>query len=243
MRSRSLIFRVGLPTAAVLFCIGALLGGCSDEPASTSTAPSQASADGFSFFDMTAQTRLSDELRGDLKKKLGSEAISRRSTLDLQIPPESFLKKQFPRVQSLNRRLNYSPRERIEHDITRLMYRYPSRNQLPFSFVELVFSNETGHPLVFHTSAKQEGSTVLQTLQDKYGDPDIAEWDGGRQNAHYWRKSGELMVVYALRDRFGNREYQVQLLFLDAIESLVRIEEKEREIREQEKEKAVRDAF
>jgi hypothetical protein len=51
------------------------------------------------------------------------------------------------------------------------------------------------------------------------------------------------MAVYALRDRFGNREYQVQLLFLDAIESLVSIEEKEREIREQEKEKAVRDAF
>ena len=243
MQSRSLFLRAGFPIAAVLFCIGVSLGACSDDPESTSTSAPPASSEGFTFFDMTAETRLSPSLRDDLKKRLGSEAISKRSTLDLQIPSEFFLKEQFPRVHSLNRRLNYSPRERIEHDITRLMYRYPSKNQLPFSFVELIFSNETGTPLVFHASAEQEGATVLQTLQDKYGKPEVAEWDEGRQKAHYWRNPGELMVVYALRNRFGNREYQVQLLFFDAIEALVSVEEKEREIREREKEKAVREAF
>lgn len=222
------------------FCI-LLFFGCSDD----STGPPQpaSTTEGFTFFELTSNSRFSSDLRSALEKKLGSDAITRRSPLDLQIPPQSVLEARFPTVQSLNRRLNDSPRERIEHNITKLMYRYPSRKQLPFSFVELIFSNYTGKPLVFHTTAKQEGATVLQTLEEKYGDPQQAVWDGGAQKALFWRKPGELMVVYVLRDRFENPEYQVQLLFLDAIEELVLTEEQEREAREQEKKKAVRDAF
>jgi hypothetical protein len=218
-----------------------LFFGCSDD----STGPSQPApaTDGFTFFELTSHSRFSSDLRSALEKKLGSDAISRRSPLDLQIAPDSILEDRFPRVQSLNRRLNDQPRERIEHNVTRLMYRYPSRKQLPFSFVELIFSNYTGKPLVFHTTAKQEGATVLQTLEEKYGEPQKGVWDGGEQKALFWRKPGELMIVYVLRDRFENREYQVQLLFLDAIEELVLTEEQERESREQEKKKAVRDAF
>jgi hypothetical protein len=96
---------------------------------------------------------------------------------------------------------------------------------------------------VFHTTAKQEGATVLQTLEEKYGQPNTAAWDNGEQKALFWRNPGELMIVYVLRDRFDTPEYQVQLLFLDAIEELVLTEEKEREARQQEKKKAVRDAF
>ena len=222
------------------FCILLVLACSGDSSDAPQTQPTTV---GFTFFDLTSQSRFSSDLRSALEKKLGSDAITRRSPLDLQIAPESVLEDHFPKVRSLNQRLNDSPRERIEHNITKLMYRYPTRKQLPFSFVELIFSNYTGKPLVFHTSAKKEGATVLQTLTDKYGEPQAAFWDNGNQKALFWRKPGELMVVYALRDRFDTPEYQVQLLFLDAIEELVLTEEQEREAREREKKKAVREAF
>jgi hypothetical protein len=214
---------------------------CSDDSAAPPQTPP--ATEGFSFFELTSGTRFSSDLRSALENKLGSDAITRRSPLDLQIAPEDVFEAHFPEAQSLNKRLNYSPRERIEHNITKLMYRYPSRKKLPFSFVELIFSNYTGKPLVFHTTAKQEGATVLQTLEEKYGQPNTAAWDNGEQKALFWRNPGELMIVYVLRDRFDTPEYQVQLLFLDAIEELVLTEEKEREARQQEKKKAVRDAF
>jgi len=227
---------------ALLLCIGALAAcGNGSGPPSSETPPPP--SEGFTFFNLTAESRFSSDLRKELERRLGSDAIARRSTIDLQIPPESFLSTHFPEIYELNRRLNYSPRERIEHNVTKLMYRYPGRQQLPFSFVELLFSNYTAKPLVFHTSAKQEGATVLQTLEDKYGSPDVATWDGGSQQAYFWQKPGERMIVYALRDRFGSLEYQVQLLFLEAIEELVRTEEKEREARAREKQEAVREAF
>jgi hypothetical protein len=227
---------------AALLCIGALAA-CGNESGTPSSKTQPPPTEGFTFFNLTAESRFSSDLRKELERRLGSDAITRRSPIDLQIPPESFLSAHFPEIHELNRRLNYSPRERIEHNVTKLMYRYPGRQQLPFSFVELIFSNYTDKPLVFHTTAKQEGATVLQTLEEKYGRPDVAAWDDESQKAYFWEKPGERIIVYALRDRFGNPEYQVQLLFMDAIEELVRTEEKEREAREQEKKEAVRDAF
>ncbi len=241
MRTRLLLFGSVLFLAAAVFCVGLL--GCSDEKPAQDSSATSSEVRGFTFFELTSASRFSSELRSDLEKRLGSDGISRRSPLDLEIPPQDFVKTHFPRVHALNSRLNFSPRERIEHNITRLMYRYPEKKQLPFSFVELVFSNYNDKPLVFHTTAKEEGATVIQTLRDKYGKPSAAQWDDGNQKALFWRKPGELMVVYALRDRFGNPEYQVQLLFLENIEELVRTEEKEREASDREKKKAVRDAF
>ncbi len=216
---------------------------CGEQTDPQAPGPSPSNTQGFTFFELTAESRLTSNLRKDLEKKLGSDAITRKSPLDLAIAPETFLRENFPKVHALNRRLNYSPRERIEHNVTKLMYRYPGRKQVPFSFVELIFSNYTGKPLVFHTSAKQEGATAIQTLEEKYGEPRVAQWDEGRQKVLYWRKEGELMAVYALRDRFGNPEFRVQLLFFEALEELLRTEEKEREALDQEKKDAVRDAF
>jgi hypothetical protein len=242
---KSKSFKNSCRSAAIIFlafCALFLLS-CGEDSDPRPHGPSLGKTEGFTFFDLTAESRLTSELRKNLEKKLGSDAITRKSPLDLMIAPEPFAREHFPEIDDLNQRLNYSPRERIEHNVTKLMYRYPVKKQQPFSFVELIFSNYTDKPLVFHTSAKQEGATVIQTLEDKYGAPRVSEWDKGRQRALYWRKEGELMVVYALRDRFGNPEYQVQLLFLDAIEELLRTEEKEREAREEKKKEAVRDAF
>jgi len=224
------------------FCASFLFS-CGEQSDPQAPEPPPGKSEGFSFFELTAESRLTSELRKELEKKLGSDAVSRKSPLNLEIAPKTFLQEHFPQIHALNQRLNYSPRERIEHNVTKLMYRYPGKKQVPFSFVELIFSNYTGKPMVFHTSAKQEGAIVIQTLEEKYGEPRVAQWDEGRQRALYWRKEGELMVVYALRDRFGNPEYQVQLLFFEAIEELLRTEEKEREAREREKKEAVRDAF
>ena len=223
--------------ALALFCLAGC-GGGEDAPA-----PESAPADGFTLFDLTAGSRFDAKLRDTLREKLGSDAITRRGTLDLEIAAADFYKEHLPDLHDLNGRLNYSPRERIEHSVTKLMYRYPSRKNVPFDFVELVFSNDSGKPLTFLIAAGKEGASVIGALEDRYGEARrLAGADGG-EKARFWRRPGELLIVTVVQDQFGNEEYRIQLHFLAHLTKLVRTEEEERLSRQREKEKAVRKVF
>jgi hypothetical protein len=229
----------GLLCAVLVLAV--VLVSCSTEEGERPVS-SPASA-GFSFFDLTADSRLDSSLRNVLREKIGSDAITQKSPLSLEIPYEGFLKDYFSELDFLNKGLNYSPRERIEHNVTKLMYRYPKKNQLPFDYIELIFSNYTSEPLVFLITGKKEQDTVLQTLFEKYGPSSTVSWNEGKETAHYWKKPGQWMIVSLLQDRFGNPEMYIQIIFSDHIEELIRTEEKERMAKTREKEKAVRSAF
>ena len=119
-----------------------MLLSCSTDEQSPDYSRSQ--TEGITFFDVGAETVFSDALRDRLRKSLGPDAIAYRSTIDLEFNARGFLQREFPILHDLNQRLNTPAGERVEHDTVKLMYRYAVKENLPFSYVELVFSNFNG---------------------------------------------------------------------------------------------------
>ena len=106
-------------------------------------------SDSFTFFNLSKQSILSKSVRSDLNQKLGRDATEYRSIIDLDINYYGFLQKYFPSLYELNQNLNSPAGERIEHNTVKLMYRYARKENIPFDYVELVFSNYSQHPLLF----------------------------------------------------------------------------------------------
>ena len=230
--------------SVVAVCLWLLIIGCSgdNDGDAVGNTPST-NVSGFRFLDLKAASRLDDSLRRNLRENLGSDAIWRRSPLDLEINYDGFLKQHFVELYRLNRRLNYAPRERVEHDVSKLMYRYPQKKNLPFTYIELVFAGSNGEPLVFNIRAKQDGAAVVETLEDKYGIPGRIEWNGGKNHALYWRNPGELMIASVVEDRYGQPEYGISIFFVDHLKNLVEDEERQRRQMQKQKEKAGKTAF
>jgi len=234
--SLSVVFAMGVVVLLTFGCSG-------KEESDTDTGNTAPTETGFRFLDLNAASRIDDSLRGELREKLGSDAIWRRAPLDIEINYDGFLQQHFEELYRLNRRLNYAPRERVEHDIIKLMYRYPQKKNLPFSYIELVFSGRRGTPLIFNIHAKRDGDAVIATLEDKYGSAGTIDWNDGRDRALYWRRPGEIMIASIVEDRYAQPEYVISIFFLDHIEQLVEQKEQERRQMQEQKEKAGKTAF
>lgn len=204
---------------------------------------SRPQTNGFSFLDLDGNTPLTKSIRSELTERLGSDAITRRGTLNLADNFEGLLETHFRELDRLNQRLNYSPRERIEHEITRLVYRYPNRKRLPFNFVELLFANATNLPLLFRIVAGKDGAPIIETLKERYGPPDVIQWGEEKNKALYWKKDGDLLLASATRDQRGEPEYHFAFFFSGNITALVGAEEQVRRERLREKERAGKRAF
>jgi hypothetical protein len=122
---------------------------CGDNRESAEALPQTVKPESFAFFELGTNTKLTEDIRKDLGKKLGRDAIERRSILDLNTNYAGFIRKYLPKINELNRKINSPPGERVEHNTVKLMYRYAQRINVPFDYVELVFSEFTKTPLLF----------------------------------------------------------------------------------------------
>jgi len=172
------------------------------EPAENQAA--QVPSDSFTFFDLGGQSALSKSVRNDLKQRLGRHAIEHRSIIDLDINFYGFLKKYFPSLYELNQNLNSPPGERIEHNTVKLMYRYARKENVPFDYVELVFSNYSQHPLLFRINFQKDEANIIETLKTKYGEPRLIDWKDENGQSMYWKKNNDVLIVSLVPDQFGN---------------------------------------
>jgi hypothetical protein len=211
--------------------------GAPDESLQTDTTES------FTFFGLGRGTDFTKKVRDDLRDKLGRDAIERRSILNLEINQRGFLKRYFPEIAALNKRLNDPPGERVEHNTVKLMYRYARKKNVPFNYVELLFSDYSGNPLVFKINFKTDEADTIETLQEKYGQPEIIDWNDQNGQSKYWNKNGDLLIVSRIPDRFGKIEHQIVIYFVDNLKRLIDTERKEREEREQQRAKTGKKAF
>jgi hypothetical protein len=243
MKIKYYIYRLGSPKlyAVPLLLLAFFLGGCGgdgDDPA----APIKPSS-GFTFFDLGAESVYSKALRKKLETELGSDAISTRTLIDLSINYPDFLKIYFPKLHDFNLRLNNTTGARIEHNTTKLMYRYPHRNNRPFKNVELMFSNFTRNPLYFKILANKEGSAIVTAFEEKYGSPEAIDWQSRGGTTRYWTKENQLLAVSVTKDRFGDQQYLISIYYMENIQRLLDTEEKERQKRAEEKQTAGKKAF
>jgi hypothetical protein len=216
---------------------------CGEKKEAAKKQAEQTPTDSFTFFDLGKHSKLSKSVRNDLNQKLGRDAIERRSIINLDINFYGFLKKYFPSLDELNQNLNFPPGERIEHNTVKLMYRYARKKNLPFDYVELVFSNFSQHPLLFRINFQKDEANIIQTLKTKYGQPQRIDWTDRNGESMYWKKNDDLLIVSLVPDQFGNPEYQIRIYFVENIRALIATERAEKEKTESERARSGKTAF
>jgi hypothetical protein len=197
----------------------------------------------FTFFDLGSNTRFSSSVRSDLSNRLGSDAIAYRGQIDLTVNSPEFMQTYFPELYALNLQLNYPPRERVEHNTIKLMYRYARKAGVPFTYVEMVFSGYSQRPLYFSIFVSHEGENVIDALHHKYGPPEEIQGLKPPLKAGFWRKNNDLLLVSVKNDRYGNPEYHIMIYYVNSIEELVNIEKEEARQREDRIKKAADKVF
>jgi hypothetical protein len=226
----------------IIFFCGLWLS-CDDGQKSPPTAPASDASAGFTFFNLGKNTRLSGRVREDLSEKLGRDAIAERNIIDLEINYRGFLSTYFPALNRLNQRLNFPPGERVDHNTVKLMYRYAQKENFPFDYVELVFSNYTKTPLLFRIHFRRDEAGIVNTLKNKYGPPRMIDWQEQNGQSMVWERDGDFLIVSLVPDQFGNPEYQISIYFVDNLTQLVETEKKEEEKREAQRARSGKKAF
>lgn len=203
----------------------------------------QAQSDSFTFFDLGKNSKLSKSIRSDLRQRLGRDAIEGRGIIDLEINYYGFLEQYFSSLNELNRELNSPAGERIEHNIVKLMFRYARKENLPFDYVELLFSNYSQLPLLFRINFQKDEANIVQTLKSKYGDPRLIDWKNKGGQSMYWDKDNDILIVSLVPDQFGNPEYQIRIFFVENIKALLATESAEKEEQKSQRTKSGKTAF
>jgi hypothetical protein len=220
-----------------------ILISCGDNRESAETIPAAVNPESFTFFELGTNTEFTEDIRKDLGKKLGRDAFERRSILDLNTNYAGFIKKYLPKINELNRKINYPPGERVEHNTVKLMYRYAQKENKPIDYVELVFSEYTKTPLLFKINFKIDETGIVETLKTKYGPPQVIDWKEENGKSMVWRKNMDLLLVSLVPDQFGHHEYQIVIYFMRNLKQLIEIEKIELKKREQQRAKSGERAF
>ncbi len=222
--SHSVVFLYGSLFAAVMF----LFCACGSGDEKLSGAVDAQLPPSFSFFDVGVNTPFSRTLRNSLQAVLGDDAISSRNTIDLQINTDGFLADHFPSLNALSIAFNTPSGERVEHDTTKLTYRYSMKKGLPFDYVELLFSKFSGMPMVIRVFFAHDKLNVLSSLKEKYGPPKEFPWKVQNGKSLYWEKNGDVLFYSFVPNQFGVPEYQVAIYFTRRLHTLLEREQKER---------------
>lgn len=191
------------------------------------------SPQGFTFFDLHRATVLNRDLRRKLSQTLGSDAIAHATPIDLTIVDREFFKTHLPDLDDIHQHLNPPLGERREHDTTRLTYHRAQTRQMPFRFIELVFSNRTGRPLYFSIHPSADFGDSIATLTAKYGPPRIVQTAGRAEPVRIWKNDGDILVATVYRRRSGRLSQEMRIYFVDNLRQYL-----ENEVRKRQKEAA-----
>ena len=207
-------------------------------PADPSLSPS-----GFTFFDVDRATVLDRSLRKKLADTLGSDAIAHATPIDLTIVGPHFLRDHLPVLDTLNQRLNPAMGGRREHDTTRLTYHRAERHNMPFRYIELVFSNRNGRPLYFIINPTEDFADSIATLASKYGPPRIIPTENGDAPVRIWEQAGDILVGTSFTRRNGRLAQELRIYFVDNLNQLVASEDQALKQQESNTRKAGERAF
>jgi hypothetical protein len=230
---------------ACLWLAAVLLAGivaCAPDENTDTAAEQEGGAVSFTFLNIAANTPLNDAVRKNLESHLGDGYAETRAPIDLTLRPRGLLENRIPVLYALYRRFISDVGHRVEHNITRITYRYPRRQGTPFVFVRTVFSNYNHLPLYFRITMNEAGASVVEKLWEKYGEPATISMSGAEE-VFLWEKNGDALVVSRMINRLGNPEYDVMFYFVKNLTDLLATEKTERLRREEKLRKAGKTAF
>ena len=216
---------------------------CGDKEETGPSQPAPKPSDSFTFFDIRKNTIITGKVREGLNNTLGDDAIERRNILDLEINYKGFLKDYFADLDKLNKKLNSPLGERVEHNTVKLMYRYMQNKNVSFDYVELVYSEYTQRPVLIKIHLKKDELNIIETLKQKYGAPETINWGRKTSKSLYWKENNDLLILSFVPDQFGNPKCQIVIYFKNALEKLLKDEQKEKAKTRKERAKSGKTAF
>ncbi len=229
--------------ATITLILTVLTLSCGDQPESTPPRTTEQSFDTFTFYDVGRNTIFSKSLRRELTRVLGDDAIERRNIIDLEINEKGFLNDHFPDLDTINRQLNSPLGERVDHNTVKLMYRYARKKNVPFDYIEVVFSQYSRTPILINVRFKTDEADTLANLESKYGPPKIIAWDQPNAKSLYWRKNEDLLMVSMVPDQIGIPRYRLAIYYTQNLKELIKAEEIENEKRRQPQTESGKTAF
>jgi hypothetical protein len=214
---------------ALAILVVAVLAGCGGEKQEPDAAGDTGNdTESFTFFDIGAASQYSDATRRSLERMLGNDAISHRNMIKLEIGDTGFLGRYFPELDDLNRQLNSRIGDRIDHHTVKLMYRYARKQDLPFDFVEMQFSDYSGHPLIIDIRFGEDRLGTVSRLEEKYGPPKQVEGEQEGGKTLFWRKNQDYLLVHMRPDQIGNIEHRIVIYYTENLRELIRAEKADR---------------
>jgi hypothetical protein len=238
------VFQISAAILAVIILIVVVVFvDCNKKTENSGVVTTEKKSEGFTFFDLGENTRFSNEIRSRLREILGSDAKESWVTLDLAINYQGFLQKHFPELHELNKKLNSPVGERVEHNTTKLTFRYARKKNVPFELVQLVFSNYTNKPLLIYVKSKKEGFGIIDTITKKYGVSKIIDWNREEGKSLYWKKNRSILIISISADRYGDPEYHTIIYYVPNLEELLLQEEQLAKKEEEEIKKTGKTAF
>jgi len=187
-----------------------------NEPVHVSRVP-----ESFQFMDIGANTIIDSEVTNGLRAALGSDAIDRNSTINMELKYSGFLKAYYPDLAKLNQRLNVNDVVRKEYPATKLTFRNTRQRSTIFDYVELIFDHASGCPLLIKMIAKKEISELIETVKDKYGPPEKTAISDGKSWSLSWRKNNDVFVIARIMGRYDQPEYHMMIVYTNRLEQLL----------------------
>lgn len=240
-RDPHLVFRPAVALALAVLLQLAI--GCSAEKEPDASPPAAASSESLTFFELGGHSRFSEAIRRRLRDQLGNEAIAHRSIVDLETNTPGFLSAHLPEIDALNRRLNDPPGERVDHEVVKLMYRYARQRNVPFDYVELLFSGFSQLPILFHIRFKADEAGTVDALRRRHGEPRVIDWEAGAGKSLIWQQDEDFLVVSRVPDRLGEIGHRVSFYFTTNIKEMLQAELEQKEQRALEHRKTGKTAF
>jgi hypothetical protein len=217
--------------------------GCNADREPDSGRPAAADSESFTFFELGGHSRYNEAMRRRLRDQLGNEAIAHRSIVDLETNAPGFLSAHLPELDALNRRLNDPPGERVDHEVVKLMYRYARQRNVPFDYVELVFSGVSQSPIFFNIRFKADEAGTVDALRRRHGEPRVVDWEAGDGQSLIWQQEADILVVSRVPDRLGEIGHRISFYFTANIQEMLQAELEQKEQRARERSKTGKAAF
>lgn len=171
--------------------------------------------------DIGANTVMDSEVRDRLRAALGSDAIDRSSTIDLELKYTGFLKTYYPDLAKLNQRLNINDVVRKEYPATKLTFRNTRQRNTVFDYVEFIYGHASGCPLLIKMIAKREIPELIETVKAKYGPPQKIPISEGKSWSLSWRKNRDVFVIARIIGRYDQPEYHMLIVYANRLEQLL----------------------
>ena len=123
------------------------------------------------------------------------------------------------------------------------MYRYARKRNVPFEYVEILFSNYSKHPILISIQFKDDALGTVDRLKARYGPAREINWGRDSGKTLFWESQQDYLLVSMVPDQFGVNEHRITIYFGANLQQLIETEQAQQLRSSEEQTKSGKSAF